>query len=105
MSWPLHSLKPRQLDLQDNLVEEKQSSLGLILGGGRHLAFDGEMRQEGLDLGRAERRRMTLAVEQHVASNPVRVRLLGTDAVVLEPDLGANSGEKGGADDGSIGNP
>jgi len=34
-------------------------------------------------------------VEQHVASNPVRVRLLGTDAVVLEPDLGANPGEKG----------
>ena len=70
-------------------------------GGGRHLSDDSEMRQEGLDLGRAERRRMTLAVEQHVASNPVGVGLLGADAVVLEPDLRADWTSSGWADRGS----
>ena len=57
-------------------------------------SVDGQMGEERFNLRRTERRPMSLAVEQDVAFNPVGLRLLGPDAVVLEPDPGSNPGQE-----------
>jgi hypothetical protein len=58
------------------------------------LASHGQIGQERLDLGRAERSRVPLAVEKDEAFNPLDIRLLGPDAVMLEPDLVAHASEQ-----------
>ena len=44
----------------------------------------GRVRDERLDLGRAELARVSLAVKQDKAPDPSDVRLLGTDRVIVE---------------------
>ncbi len=44
------------------------------------------MREKSLHLRRAHLRGMTLGVKQDKAANPIRIGLLGADAVVLKTD-------------------
>jgi hypothetical protein len=51
------------------------------------MAWDGPVAQELFHLRRAQRGGMLLALEQDEALDPVHLRWLGTDAVVLEAEL------------------
>ena len=53
-----------------------------------------KIRQKRLDMRGAEVDRMTLVVEEDKSFNPVDVGLFRTDAVMLEPDTGADAVEK-----------
>ena len=53
-----------------------------------------KIRQKPLNLGRAHRARMALAVAQDEAAYPCHVSLLGAQAVVLEPQTAANFGQQ-----------
>jgi hypothetical protein len=90
------AVQPGQLDAEHLLVEEEERALRLILGGRRNPAFDGQMREERLDLRGAHLGRMASPVEDDEAPHPVGVCFLGPDAVVLEADLLAQAVEKPG---------
>jgi hypothetical protein len=51
-------------------------------------------REERFEVRRAELRRMALVVKMDVTSTQVDVGFLGADAVVLEPDAVADTGEE-----------
>ncbi len=80
---PDHAVEPRQVDTQHLAVEEKQSGFCLVLSRARDVVDDRQGGEEGFDLGRAQFRRMTLAVVADEASNPRDVGLLRAKAVVL----------------------
>jgi hypothetical protein len=82
----LNTFQPRQLDRENFPVQEKQRASRLILRGRGDMARDRKIGEKRLDFRRAHRRRMLLAVKMDVASNPVAIRLLGANAVVLQPD-------------------
>jgi len=84
-------VKPRQLDLQDYLIEEQQRALRLILRRRRNLSSHGQMSQECFDFLGTQFRRVTLAVEKNEAFNPIDVGLLGPQAVVFPTDLVADA--------------
>ena len=86
----LNAFQPGKLDRQDFPVQEQQRAARLVLRGRSDMARDREIGQKSLDFRRAHRRRMALAVKMDVASNPVDIRLLGPDAVMLQPDPLAN---------------
>jgi len=71
---------------EDPLVEEQHRTLGLVLRRGRHPLRDREVSQECLDLRRSHVPGVSLVVMQHKASDPVHIRLLRPDAIVLPPD-------------------
>ena len=73
---------PRQLDLQDCLVQEEERGKGLVLRRGRHVAVVGQGRKEGGDVFGTEIAGMPSSVEMDVATNPVDVRLFRAAAVV-----------------------
>jgi hypothetical protein len=64
--------------------------LRLILRRCRDVEVGGEVRQELLDVGRAEFRRMAIAMKSNEAFDPVDVHFLGANAVVFDPDAGAD---------------
>ena len=82
----LDPFEPRQRLPEDLLVEEQDRTLGLVLRRGRHPLRDREVGQERLNLRGPHVAGVPLVVMQHEAPDPVHVRLLGTDAVVLSPD-------------------
>lgn len=84
-------VEPRQVGIQHLPIEKEQGGLGLVLRRRGHVTFDRQMAEKRLDVLGPQNRRMSLAVKMDVASNPVRVSLLGPDAVVLEPDSVANA--------------
>ena len=86
----LDAFQPGQLDREDFPVQEQQRAARLILRRRGDMARDREIGEKRLDFRRAHRRRMALAVKMDVASNPVDIRLLGADAVMLQPDPMAN---------------
>jgi hypothetical protein len=84
------SVQPLEFDAQHFAIQEKHARFRLILGGGGNLQLDREMRKERLHLPRTQLHRMALAMKMDEASNPVRVRLLGSDAVMLATNGVAN---------------
>lgn len=90
----LDVFEPRQLDVEHLLVEEEQRALRLVLRRSGNVPRDRKMGQERFDFGRTGRRRVALVVEPDEASNPVDVRLLSAEAVVLQPNLVPHAGEQ-----------
>jgi hypothetical protein len=80
-------LQPRQLALQNGLVEEQDRAERLVLRRGRYAPLNREMREEAFDLGLAEAAGMLALVKSDEAPGPVEVRLLGLEAVVPRTDL------------------
>lgn len=62
-------------------------------------ALRGQMGKKSLYFHRPQSRRMSLAVKDDEASNPVAVGLLGADAVVQKSDFLADVGEQDGGGD------
>lgn len=75
-------------------VKKEEGAEGLILGGGGDGAIDGEMTEEGGDLGFAHGAGMAFAVEEDEAANPIEIRLFGTDAVVFDAEVPADAVEE-----------
>ena len=90
----LDMVEPRQLDREDFLVEEQQRALRLVLRAGGDVAHGGQMGEKRLDLARTHVGRVALAVKKDEAFNPVQIRLLGPQAVVLQADLEADTLEQ-----------
>ena len=75
-------VEPGNVLLEDLAVEEEEGAEGLVLRRRRHLAIDGQRRQEARELSRSHLGGMALAVEEDVAADPGDVRLLGATAIV-----------------------
>jgi hypothetical protein len=67
-------------------VEEEESGEGLILGRGRDLSSNRQIRKKRVDLGFPHLDGMALAVEQDETPDPSDVGLLGPEAVVTGAD-------------------
>src|SRR3990172_3262632 len=67
-------------------IQKQQRRLRLILRRGAHPPHHGQVRQELLHFRRRHLPGMPLAVKEDEAFNPLNVLLLGTDAVVPEPE-------------------
>jgi hypothetical protein len=79
---PHHAGDAAGVDFQHLLVEEEQSTEGLVLGRGTDTADDGQVGQEGVDLGRPHLQGVAFVVEQNEPLDPGDVSLLGAEAVV-----------------------
>lgn len=81
----------RKVDPQHLAIQEEQRAKRLVLRGRGHVALHGEPGEERLDLSRAHFARVPFAVVHYEAVHPLRVRLLGAQAEVLQagglPDL------------------
>ena len=86
----LDTVEPRQLATQHLLVEEEQRAPRLILGCRGHPTLHCQRGEESLHLVGSQPDWMALAMENDEASNPIAIRLLGTDAVVLDPNFAAD---------------
>jgi hypothetical protein len=84
-----------EVEREDAAVEEDDGAEGLVLRGGGRVAVDGEVVQEGGDLGRAEGSGMAAAVEGDVGADPVEVRLLGAGGLVQAADRRGDGFEEG----------
>jgi hypothetical protein len=89
-------LQPRQLDAEHLAIEEQQCRQRLVLRTRRHVARDGQVREECLDFGPAHVARMALVVEQDEPAYPADVRSFGASAVMFRPDAVANGVEQAG---------
>jgi hypothetical protein len=81
-----HVVEPRQLALEDLLVEEQDRAQRLILGGRAHAPPHGEARQERRHLGLPHLQRVALAMEENEAPDPADVSLLRPAPVVAQAD-------------------
>ena len=88
------ALEPGDAHAEHVLVEEQQPGERLVLGRGGHVAFGGEVREEGVDLDVAHVLRVTLAVEEDEAPDPAHVGLLGPVRVVPCPQRRADAVEQ-----------
>jgi hypothetical protein len=82
----LNALDPRQVLFQYFAIQEEDGVQRLILRGCGDFAADGEVAEEGAEVIGAQLARVAFAVEEDVATDPLQIRLLGSDAVVLDPD-------------------
>ena len=77
-----HLVNPANVLLEDLLVQKQDGAQRLALRGRGDTAFDGQMRQELLDLLHAHLARMPFAVEHDKASHPADIGLFGPQAIV-----------------------
>lgn len=82
-----------EFSLEHLLVKKQQRAEGLILSRGSDMFFDSEMRKEFADLFLAHVARMAFAMKENVPSNPLRVRLLGADRIMLHLQMPADAVE------------
>jgi len=68
-------------------VKEKESTQGLYLSRGRHIAVYGEVRQKGIDLGLSHLARMLLPMKKNVPADPTDVGFRGAGAVMPRPPI------------------
>src|SRR5690606_25950204 len=66
-------------------VQEQQRRQRLVLRPGRHVALGRKQGQERLDLPLPDLPRVALAIDQDETPDPAHVRLLRTQAVMLQP--------------------
>src|SRR5262249_43816939 len=78
-----------EVDVEDSFGEEHRCVEGLILGAGGNLAIDGEIGEEGADLGSAQGRGMTLAMKEDKATRPINIAFLGSPGIVVHGGTGA----------------
>jgi len=73
---------------EDVVVEEENGAEGLVLGGGGYIAVDGQVGEEGFDVGRSHVAGMDVLagvffVEEDEAFDPADVGLFGAIGIVL----------------------
>lgn len=73
---------PKRL-FQHLVVKENQRIECQVLGGGSHLALNGQPGEKGVDLGSAKLHGMTQLMETDEIADPVPVGLLSADAVMM----------------------
>ena len=78
-----------QFDVQHLVIEEEDGLHGYVLGAGRDVTFDSEVREEGFDLGGAQVTGMGNdavgpLVEEDEAGHPVDVGLFGAVRVMFD---------------------
>src|SRR5262249_20447560 len=71
-----------KLDLEHLLVQEEQSVEGLLLRGSGDVAVDGQVSEEGTDLGRPHVTGVASVVKEDELASPAEVTLLGIEGVV-----------------------
>jgi len=96
----LEAVERGQVEFEHLAVEEDEGAEGLVLGGGRDGATQGEVVEEGGDLGGAHLPRVTSLVEADEVAYPADVGLLGAGGVVQ-----AAEGDGDGLDEGHGGTP
>jgi hypothetical protein len=79
------ALDVRQLCAEEIAVEEEQRRERLILCRGGDDPLGGEVREESADLVHTHLCRVSLAVKEDEALNPIGVGALGADAMMLQP--------------------
>ena len=82
-----HVIEPRQRDLKHFPVKKQKRTLGLILRRCRDIAGHRQMGEKRLHLDRPHVFWMLLAKMANKSFNPVKIGLLGTETVVLDPDF------------------
>src|SRR5437773_1246690 len=88
------ALEPWEVDVQDTTVQEQERGQRLILCGGAHPRGDREMREEARHFGPSKFGRVSLPVEENVATDPEDVRFLGSGAQVPGANRLSNTGQK-----------
>jgi len=78
------------LPFQHVLVKEDDGAERLVLGGGTGPSIYGQMIQQMLNFVIAHHLRVLLIIEQNGLADPVEIGFLGSIAVLLRPDFGAN---------------
>jgi len=76
--------------LEDVAVEEEDAAEGLVLSGCRHVFFEGEVGEVGVDFGDAHVFGMAFVVVEDVAARPFYVGVFCADGVVTRAKLGAH---------------
>ena len=70
--------------LENVTVKEENGTEGLILGGGRKIAFGGQIYNECLYFGFAHLAWMTFVMKQNITANPIHVGLFCAIGVVFD---------------------
>jgi hypothetical protein len=82
----LHVVDPRQLNAEDFAIHEENGVQRLVLSGCRDFAANCEVAEEGAECVRTELGGWMTTMEEDVSTDPLDVRLLRSNAVVLEAD-------------------
>ena len=85
-----HAIEPGKFDFQHFPIKEQQRRQRLVLRRSRHTAGHRELRQKRFHLRPAHLARVALAVKENEPADPVQVRILRPQAVVLHADPFAN---------------
>jgi hypothetical protein len=93
------TIEQRELARQHFAEKKQQRALRLVLRRSGDVQLDSQVRKKRLDMRSRQIRWMAIAMEPDEAFDPVDVCLLGTKAVVLEPDAVADLVEQPRADD------
>ena len=83
---PNHIIKPVKLVIEHLLVEGQDGRKRLVLCGGCHLSCHCKVRQEGRNLLLTHLVRMALVVEQDETADPLYIGLLGSQALMPDPN-------------------
>jgi hypothetical protein len=85
---------PRKLNLENVAVQKQDRGERLVLGRCCDAAFDRQVRKELRDLRGRHVRRVSFAVEQNEAPNPLEIGSFCSEAVVLSSDTVAHTIEQ-----------
>ena len=72
-----------QLFGEDMLVKKEDGAQGLVLGGGGHLLFNGQMGEEGFDFRFGHLVGMPFVMEEDVAFDPGEVAFFGAVGIMV----------------------
>jgi hypothetical protein len=81
-----NAFQPGEVELEDIAVQEEQTRKRLVLRRRRHLAVNGQRRQELFEFRRAHLFWVAVVVKPDEPANPVQIRLFGPIAHVPRPD-------------------
>lgn len=87
-------VQPREISLQHLLVQEQDGGQSKILGAGGNVLLRRQRGKKGFNFRRAHLLGVPLVMKKNKAFNPMRIRLLGSAAVMFEADFGDNLVEK-----------
>lgn len=77
-------VEPRQLQFEHFAIHKQQGRKRLVLGGGAQFPIYGKVCEKSLDMRCAQVARVSLVVKQDIAFNPVDIRFLGANGIMLE---------------------
>ena len=81
-----NAIEQRQFARQHLAVKEQQRALRLVLRRSGDLRVDSQVSEERFEVRTRQIRRMAIAMKADEVFDPVDIRLLGAEAVVLEAD-------------------